>query len=239
MLTLENTPCICYCFWVTVVCCAAHEQAAQHLCCCDSSSSAGLQKLLSALTYGLVLNITHVFADDKRSFHFSFVFIVVELHKRRVSRCVVLYKLSACVFGYRQRFHAFIRAPPVLPASCKPPFIYFRGSSKWQWHLITPATGRKWEKVQLIYGATHFVIKYAAFVPAWDRQGGTFYVEHFIDSFIYLCTPSKHIFQVATAISQSKGKGADPPQAAVHRRLQTGKIQDKSRHRDLRGWKET
>lgn len=111
MLTLENTPCICYCFWVTVVCCAAHEQAAQHLCCCDSSSWAGLQKLLSALTYGLVLNVTHVFAVDKHSFQFSFVFIVVEVHKRRVSRCVVLYKLSACVFGYRQRFHTFIRAP--------------------------------------------------------------------------------------------------------------------------------
>lgn len=111
MLTLTNRLCICHCFWVTVVCCPAHKQALQHLCCCDDSSSAGLQKLLPVLTYGLVLNRTRVLAVDMHSFQFSFVFIVVELYKRRVGHCLVLYKLSACIFGCRQRFHIFIRAP--------------------------------------------------------------------------------------------------------------------------------
>lgn len=185
LLTLKNTPCICYCFWVTVVCCPAHEQAAQHLCCCDSSSSAGLQKLLSALTYGLVLNITHVFAVDKRSFQFSFVFIVVELHKRRVSRLVSLVQAICMCFWIPSTFSHIHKSPPVLPASCKPHFIYFRGSSKWQWHLITPATGRKWEKVQLIYGATHFVIKIPCFCPCLRHGEHSTWSILLINSFIH------------------------------------------------------
>ena len=42
---------------------------------------------------------------------------------------------------------------------CKPHFIHLRGSSEWQGYLVTQATGRKWEKVQLIYRATHYVLK--------------------------------------------------------------------------------
>lgn len=180
MLTLKNTPCICYCFWVTVVLLSCSR------CDSSSSSSAGLQK--AAISADIWARSEH---DARVCCWQAPLPVLICLHCCRAAQkksrrlCRLVQAICVC-FWIPSTFSRIAKSPPpVLPASCKPHFICFRGSSKWQWHLITPATGRKWEKVQLIYGATRFVIKYPAFVPAWDTGERSTWSILLIHSFIY------------------------------------------------------